>query len=77
MVRVKRTLTNTNLQGKVDGEIMRKASKSVVGRCKGMDRAELEWTETDDRATWRKHASNVASMHRKVLGIQDVFKFGI
>ena len=35
-----RTLAITILQGKVEGGIMRKASETVVGQCKGMDRAE-------------------------------------
>ena len=39
VVRVKGTLANTILQGKYVGEkIKRKVSKTVVGRCKGMDR---------------------------------------
>ena len=41
MVRLKETVANTDLQGKIEGKIIcitRKASKTVVGQCKGMDR---------------------------------------
>ena len=48
MVRVKGTLSNTILQVKVEEGITRKASKTVVGRCKGMnheeDQQDSGWT---------------------------------
>ena len=61
MVRVKGTLPNTILHGKV--EIMRKASKTVVGRCKkGWTGLSLNETLGDpvERAAWRKLVSRVA-----------------
>ena len=43
-MRTKGTFTNTRLPGslKFRGKNTGKASKTVVGRCKGMDRAQLE-----------------------------------
>ena len=42
MLRAKGTQINTILPVKLRGTITRKASKTEVGRCKGMDRIALE-----------------------------------